>query len=80
MTGMGADRKGVNESLIVSAFHQSLSTQAQVLILALVVVAVVLVVGRLIAALLADPGSGERPGGQGRRKEVVGWGAGAQAR
>ena len=48
-------RKGVNESLIVSAFHHSLSTQAQVLVLAFVVVAVLLVVGRLILALLADP-------------------------
>jgi cytochrome oxidase Cu insertion factor (SCO1/SenC/PrrC family) len=55
MSGMGADRKGVNENLIVSAFHHSLSTQAQVLILAFVVVAVLLVVGRLIVALLADP-------------------------
>jgi cytochrome oxidase Cu insertion factor (SCO1/SenC/PrrC family) len=52
---MGANRKGVNENLIVSAFHHSLSTQAQVLILAFVVVAVLLVVGRLILALLADP-------------------------
>jgi cytochrome oxidase Cu insertion factor (SCO1/SenC/PrrC family) len=65
MSGMGADRKGVNESLIVSAFHHSLSTQAQVLVLAFVVVAVVLVIGRLIVALLADPGSGERPAGEG---------------
>jgi cytochrome oxidase Cu insertion factor (SCO1/SenC/PrrC family) len=55
MSGMGADRKGVNESLIVSAFHHSLSTQAQVLALAFVVLAVLLVVGRLILALLADP-------------------------
>jgi hypothetical protein len=54
MSGMGADRKGVNESLIVSAFHHSLSTQAQVLVLAFVVVAVLLVVGRLVLALLAD--------------------------
>jgi cytochrome oxidase Cu insertion factor (SCO1/SenC/PrrC family) len=60
MSGMGADRKGVNESLIVSAFHHSLSTQAQVLIVAFVVVAVVLVVGRLIVALLADPASEEQ--------------------
>jgi cytochrome oxidase Cu insertion factor (SCO1/SenC/PrrC family) len=55
MSGMGADREGVNENLIVTAFHHSLSTQAQVLILAFVVVAVLLVVGRLIVALLADP-------------------------
>ena len=55
MSGMGANRKGVNESLIVSAFHHSLSTQAQVLVFAFVVVAVLLVVGRLILALLADP-------------------------
>lgn len=61
MSGMGADRKGVNESLIVSAFHHSLSTQAQVLILAFVVVAVLLVVGRLILALLADPRPEDRP-------------------
>jgi cytochrome oxidase Cu insertion factor (SCO1/SenC/PrrC family) len=58
---MGANRKGVNESLIVSAFHHSLSSQAQVLILAFVVVAVLLVVGRLILALLADPGVADVP-------------------
>jgi cytochrome oxidase Cu insertion factor (SCO1/SenC/PrrC family) len=61
MSGMGADRKGVNESLIVSAFHHSLSTQAQVLILAFVVVAVLLVVGQLILALLADPVVADAP-------------------
>lgn len=72
MSGMGADRKGINENLIVSAFHHSLSTQAQVLILAFVVVAVLLVVGRLIVALLADahprdvmPGEGEGGGDEG---------------
>ena len=81
MSGMGANRKGVNESLIVSAFHHSLSTQAQVLILAFVVVAFLLFVGRLIVALLAEhrvedaPGKGE--GGEGGR----GWdGEGEPAR
>jgi cytochrome oxidase Cu insertion factor (SCO1/SenC/PrrC family) len=78
MTGMGADRKGVNESLIVSAFHHSLSTQAQVLILAFVVVAVVLVVGRLIAALLADPASGKPPGGGDTGEEEGGRGSGGE--
>jgi cytochrome oxidase Cu insertion factor (SCO1/SenC/PrrC family) len=78
MSGMGADRKGVNESLIVSAFHHSLSTQAQVLILAFVVVAVVLVVGRLIVALLADPASEERPGGGEEGKEEGGRGSGGE--
>ncbi len=78
MTGMGADRKGVNESLIVSAFHHSLSTQAQVLIIAFVIVAVVLVVGRLIAALLADPGSGELAGGGQEGKEEGGRGSGGE--
>ncbi|MGA2163979.1 MAG: hypothetical protein ABSH36_05870, partial [Solirubrobacteraceae bacterium] len=77
MSGMGANRKGVNESLIVSAFHHSLSTQAQVLIVAFVVVAVVLVVGRLIVALLADPGS-ERPGGRKEGKEEGGRGSGGE--
>jgi cytochrome oxidase Cu insertion factor (SCO1/SenC/PrrC family) len=65
MSGMGAERKGVNESLIVSAFHHSLSTQAQVLVLAFVVVAVLLVVGRLILALLlADPAPTATPPAQ----------------
>ena len=62
MSGMGANRKGVNESLIVSAFHHSLSTQAQVLVVAFVVVAVLLVVGRLIVALLANPRVEDVPG------------------
>ncbi len=66
MSGMGADRKGVNESLIVSAFHHSLSKQAQLLVLAFVVVAVLLVVGRLILALLADPHPREVPDEGGR--------------
>ena len=81
MSGMGAHRKGVNESLIVSAFHHSLSTQAQVLILAFVVVAVLLVAGRMIVTLLADPGSEERPskGEEGERGR--GWdGEGEPAR
>ncbi len=70
MSGMGADRKGVNESLIVSAFHHSLSKQAQLLVLAFVVVAVLLVVGRLILALLADPRPQDAPGeGEGERDE-----------
>jgi cytochrome oxidase Cu insertion factor (SCO1/SenC/PrrC family) len=76
VSGMGADRKGVNESLIVSAFHHSLSSQARVLILAFVVVAVLLVVGRLIVALLADPGSEERPGSGEEGKDKEGWGSG----
>ncbi len=76
MSGMGADRKGVNESLIVSAFHHSLSTQARVLILAFVVVAVLLVVGRLIVTLLADPGSEEQPGSAEEGKDKEGWGSG----
>ncbi len=77
MSGMGADRRGVNESLIVSAFHHSLSTQAQVLILAFVVVAVLLVVGRLIAALLADPGAEQRPGHGAEGKDGRGRGMGS---
>ncbi len=62
MSGMGARRKGVNENVIVSAFHHSLSTQAQMLILAFVVLAVLLFAGRLILALLADPRPQDRPG------------------
>ncbi len=70
MSGMGASRRGVNENLIVSAFHHSLSTQAQVLILAFVVIAVLLVVGRLIVALLADPLPQDAPGeGEGGKDE-----------
>ncbi len=76
MSGMGAGQTGVNESLIVSAFHHSLSNQAQALILAFVVIAVLLLVGRLIVALLADPqmeavpGMGE--GGNGRGSDGKG--------
>jgi cytochrome oxidase Cu insertion factor (SCO1/SenC/PrrC family) len=78
MSGMGADRKGVNESLIVSAFHHSLSTQAQVLLLAFVVVAVVLIVGQLIAALLADPRPQDVQGEGEKGKDEGGRGSGGE--
>jgi cytochrome oxidase Cu insertion factor (SCO1/SenC/PrrC family) len=72
MSGMGAGRTGVNEGLIVSAFHHSLSNQAQVLLLALVVVAVVLLVGRWILGLLADPLAQDVPGEGGKEEEEEG--------
>ncbi len=79
MTGMGAGHTGVNEGLIVSAFHHSLSNQAQALTLALVVVAVVLLVSRLIVGLLADPLTRDVPGeGDAGKGEEGGRGSGGE--